>query len=87
MLPGNPAAERKKNGAAGAAFTFAAPRAQDSTLHKSMLSGCLGDTHIVGENAKHKSNLSNDLDEIPIIWSSLTHTIANIKPLPRNDKH
>lgn len=36
MLPGNPAAERKKNRATGAARAAgpAAPRTQNSTLHK-----------------------------------------------------
>lgn len=65
----------------------AAPKTQDSTFTKLILSVCLWNKHIVGKNAKHKSNSPNDLNKTPSFATPPTHRTANLKPLPRTDKH
>lgn len=54
---------------------------------KLILSVCLWNKNIVGENAKHKINSSNDANKTPSFATPPAHRMANLKPLLRTDKH
>lgn len=78
MLPGSPAAERKKNRVAQGAAPFT----------KLILNVCLWNKPRVGENAKHASNLSN-APENPILCYSPNmgvYRTAAVNPLPKTNK-